>query len=78
MTTRDRLLADIESFLRATGMSHTKFGKLVANDTALITELRAGRDIRLGTADKIRDYMASALKSKCENSPGTPGETATL
>jgi hypothetical protein len=54
---RQILLEEIESFLETSGMKPTNFGLECLNDSALITRLRAGSDVTLGTADKIRLYM---------------------
>ena len=55
--TRDELLAEIEAFLLRHDMYASIFGRNATNDTALVSRLRAGRDIHLATADKIRAYM---------------------
>lgn len=54
---RTRLLTDIEAFLKRTNMFASEFGRRVANNTALVTRLRNGLDVRLETADRIRRFM---------------------
>ena len=58
MSTREALLAEIEKFLRDTGMSPTAFGLKSLNDSALVSRLRKGADLRSANIDKIRDFMA--------------------
>lgn len=59
MDATQSLLSDIEGFLSRTGMSATKFGLSTVNDGKLVHNLRAGKDIRLRTAERIRNFMAS-------------------
>jgi predicted transcriptional regulator len=56
---RTRLLNEIEAFLKRTNMFASEFGRRVANNTALVTRLRNGLDVRLETADRIRRFMES-------------------
>jgi len=58
MSIRDELLTDIERFLRTSGMDHTRFGKEALNDPSFVTRLRAGKDVRTGTVDRIRKFIA--------------------
>lgn len=53
------LLDDVEQFLSTSGIAPTQFGKLSANDPNFVFELRAGRDYRRSTEQKIRDFMAN-------------------
>lgn len=54
---RAQLLAEIEAFLQAYGMHATNLGRDTIGDTALVSRLRAGKDIRTETVDKVRAYM---------------------
>lgn len=66
MTDRERLLRDIEDFLTRVGMAPSMLGKLAANDTALVGRLRAGSDIRMGSAERLRRFMSEyARKPAC-------------
>ena len=58
MSTREDLLNEIETFLKETGMSATRFGDDAMGDRPLVMRLRAGRDVKLATVDKIRAFMA--------------------
>jgi hypothetical protein len=53
------LLDDIEIFLRASGMSATRFGLLTVNDRAFVHRLRMGRAYRSDTEQKVRAFMRS-------------------
>lgn len=59
MTTRDALLAEIEAFLHRHGVAASEFGRAALNDTSLVKRLRDGADVRLSTADRIRDFIRS-------------------
>ena len=58
-TEREKLLAEIESFLERSGLEHTTFGTLAMNDTAFVTQMRRGRNVRIDTAERARDFMAA-------------------
>jgi hypothetical protein len=58
MTIREQLLGEIEEFLTRHGMSASRFGRLAANDTALVSRMRAGTAVRIDTADRLRQFMA--------------------
>ena len=57
MTSTEILLADIEAFLLRTGMKAADFGLLAVRDVAFVYRLRDGRDLRMSTADRVRDFM---------------------
>ncbi len=59
MTTRDKLLADIERYLERTGLTAREFGVRVRNDTALVYRMRKGGTITMEAADRVRAYMAA-------------------
>lgn len=52
------LLSDIERFCRDHGISERRFGSEVMNDGKLVAQLRAGRDLRVSTVNRIRAWMA--------------------
>ena len=58
MSTRQKLLEEIEAFLKETGMPPTVFGEEAVGDRALMISLRKGRDLKTATADKIHKFMA--------------------
>lgn len=51
------LLRKIESFLRQTGMSVTKFGRLAVHDPRLVGDLRNGREPRSGMVERVEHFM---------------------
>ena len=53
------LLAEIDAFLSARGMSESKFGIEVLGDKHFIRELRRGRDCQASTIDRVRQYIAA-------------------
>jgi aspartate carbamoyltransferase catalytic subunit len=53
----DDLLAQIEAFCRRSGLSETRFGELALHDKPFVSQLRAGRDLRASTAQKLREFM---------------------
>jgi hypothetical protein len=61
MTTANHpILADIEQFLRETGMAETTFGQQAANGQwKLLERLRDGGSISHHTEARIRAFMAS-------------------
>jgi hypothetical protein len=54
----DELLKAIEAFCRDNGISETRFGELALNDKPFVSQLRAGRDVRMSTVDRVCDFMA--------------------
>ena len=62
------LLLEIEQFCRRNGMSETRFGELALNDKPFVAQLKAGRDLRGSTAEKLRQFMAEYE----ENQPAKP------
>jgi hypothetical protein len=57
----DPILASVELFLRATGMSASTFGLAVMGDPVLVLDLRNGREPRRATRARIRAFIAAAL-----------------
>lgn len=51
------LLAAIDRHLRRTGMSQTRFGREAINDPNLVQQLRAGRELRSSTVQRIHAYL---------------------
>jgi hypothetical protein len=53
------LLAAVETALAATGMSATAFGRAAVSDPSFVTALRNGRDLRVSTVKRVRDFIAA-------------------
>ena len=51
------LIHRIEIFLRETGMTWTKFGRLAAHDPRFVQDLRNGRKPRRETKSRILRFM---------------------
>ena len=57
------ILAAIEQFLRASGMSAKAFGDSAAGDPALVYEMRKGRELRRATRARIRAFISAEMAS---------------
>lgn len=53
------LIAEIEGFLKRTGMAESAFGRAAVNDWAFVRDLRAGRRVWPETEAKVRRFMAT-------------------
>lgn len=51
------LIRRIEKFLRQTGMSWTRFGRLAAHDPRFVGDLRNGRTPRPETEKRVEHFM---------------------
>ena len=58
MDERRQLLAAIEEFCEREGMAPTTFGRKALNDAGFVGGLRAGRQVRAATLDKVRRFLA--------------------
>ena len=57
MTSAERLLADIETFLSETGTTASAFGRAAASDPNFVGDLRCGRKPNLDLADRVWDFI---------------------
>lgn len=55
----DPILSEILDFLAASGMTKTAFGLGALNDSALVFQIEAGRDLRRSTRARIRKFIAA-------------------
>lgn len=53
----DPVLPDVEKFLQASQMTATAFGQRALNDPTLVHELRSGRECKLKTRARIREFI---------------------
>jgi hypothetical protein len=60
----DELLTDIAAFLSARGMKESAFGDAALGDRHFVRQLRAGREPRRATVEKVRRYMAGATDAE--------------
>jgi len=56
-TNTTTFLEDVEAFLKAHGLSATRFGVLAAGDTKFVGTLRKGRKVRSTTEHRVREWM---------------------
>src|SRR5882762_9016058 len=57
---REKLLAEIERYLRSTGTSATAFGRAVAGDPRLVFDLRKGREPSARLMDAVAAFIAQS------------------
>jgi hypothetical protein len=55
----DTLITEIDTFTALHGINERDFGLQALNDKNFVPQLRAGRDVRVSTVVKVRDFMAS-------------------
>lgn len=53
------LLADIRAYCRRHGLAESTFGRLAVNDGKVVQRLRAGRQVTLATAERLRRFMSA-------------------
>lgn len=71
MTEKEKLLEEIERFLREFAMKPTVFGVKALHDTAFVSRLRdVRRDATLETAARVRKFMADYRKK--DHKPARP------
>lgn len=59
MSTHAQLLAEIEAYILAAGISAKQFGLLAKRDYSLVYRMRAGRDVTARTIDQCKAFMAA-------------------
>jgi hypothetical protein len=52
------LIAEIDEFCERAGVSRTTLGLKAINDPALYSTIKAGRELRRMTRQRVRDFMA--------------------
>lgn len=57
MSIKNDLINEIDAYLDRSGMTATEFGVAVLNDTAFVHRLRRGKDVRVATVEKVRQWM---------------------
>ena len=57
-STREDILSDVHNFVTETGISADALGRRAVGDGGVISRLRNGRNITIGTMDRLYDYMA--------------------
>ncbi len=59
MSSREQLLSEIEAFIAANRMPASVFGLAAVSDRGFVGRLLKGGDVRLETADRVREFMAA-------------------
>lgn len=60
----DDLISDIETFCRAHGMPEYRFGLEAVNDRRLVPDIRAGRELRRATIERVRTFMLTYVEKQ--------------
>lgn len=63
MSTHLDFVAEVEAFLRLSGLNATQFGKDALNDTRFVFMIRKGRSPSLKTVERVREFMAGYEKA---------------
>lgn len=58
-TPAQTFLAEIEAFLKRSGMSATAFGRTALNDPNFVHDLRDGRMPNLGLVGRVHEFIRS-------------------
>lgn len=54
------LLSEIEAFRADHGMAETTLGMRAVGDPNLVRQIKAGRDLRMSTIQKVRDFISNS------------------
>ena len=60
------LLQDIEAFCAVHSLSEWQFGEMALRDKHFIRQLRAGRDVRMSTLERVKAFMAGFAPNEAE------------
>ena len=64
MDSSQTLLLEIDAFLERSGMTQTKFGIEVMNNSSFVRQLRLGGSVTLRTQDRVRAFIRGGEKKK--------------
>lgn len=59
MSTRETVLARVEAFIQAKGLSARQFGILATGDHRFVPRLRSGAGVTLTIIERAESYMAA-------------------
>jgi hypothetical protein len=65
MDQQTQLLADIDAFTAAFGMSESTFGRLAVNDGKFVARIRGGGNMTVPTMERVRAFMAKHKAEQC-------------
>lgn len=66
MSETQKLLHEIETFLRSAGMAESTFGRKAVNDGKLLSRLRSNGSVTLEKAAQIRRFIAGYARRQVE------------
>lgn len=61
------LVAEVDDFLERNRIPETTFGRLVMKDPHFVRDLRAGRDLKMSTVERVRTFMAEYVPLAVED-----------
>lgn len=76
MKSMKALLAEIEAYLRETGMTATRFGVLADKDRHLVWRIRDGRPVTMAKAERVLLYIKRNPPRKPCKRPRRKGASA--
>lgn len=64
MSEHDKLLMEIERFIKKFGMSESQFGARACNQRSLLWRMRRGEGVTLDTAGRVRAFIREQRAKK--------------
>lgn len=75
-TSTDALLKEIETYCQLAGVAESTFGRQAINDGKLCSRLRAGKNVTLATAERVRTYIDDNGPDARQDVPAEPDRVA--
>ncbi|MFZ4072103.1 MAG: hypothetical protein ACOYJ6_18660, partial [Caulobacterales bacterium] len=76
MSSKDQLLHEIEAFIARHQIPASVFGLAAVSDRGFVGRLRRGGDVRLDTADRVREFMSAYVPQKKRGHSGAVSAVA--
>lgn len=57
MSTREKILSEIEAYLRRTGLNQSDFGELAMGNRSFVARLRKGTNVGIGSIERAQRWM---------------------
>lgn len=76
MTIHENLLADVEAFLKLSGMPESTFGRGATGHWGLVTRIRRGDDLRISTVERVRAFIEAETARILRERAATAGSPA--
>ena len=64
ISTREKIIMEVEAFLRKTGMTKSRFGIDSVGNDKILEHMKAGKNPRCDTIDDMRLFMRLYLEAK--------------